>query len=140
MTTTRTTTKRSTSTAPGIALSVLVVVVGAGVVNTLISVAAQRLGADPTVVAGLQPAIHVVFTLVGALVGAIGWVVVRRRAQNPARVLSWLVPTVIAVSLIPDVLVAVSFSVVGGVALALMHLVVAAVAVPAYRRFLPLSR
>jgi hypothetical protein len=65
---------------------------------------------------------------------------VRRRAANPARVLSWLVPTVIAVSLIPDVLVAVTLSPVGGLALGLMHLAVLAVALPTYRRFLPLPR
>lgn len=128
------------SAAKGIALSVVVATIGAGVLVFLISLAAQALGADPTAVMGLQPMVSLPLTLIGVLAGAIGWNIVRRRAANPARVLSWLVPTVIAVSLIPDVLVAAAFSPVGGTALGLMHLAVTAVAVPAYRRFLPLSR
>ena len=128
------------SAAKGIALSVVVATIGAGVLVFLISLAAQALGADPTAVMGLQPMVSLPLTLIGVLAGAIGWNIVRRRATNPARVLSWLVPTVIAVSLIPDVLVAVPLSPVGGLALGLMHLAVLAVALPTYRRFLPLPR
>ncbi|MGI5129606.1 DUF6069 family protein [Pseudonocardia sp. CA-107938] len=124
----------------GIALSALVVTVISGVVNTLISLGAQALGADAGLVMGLQPVTFLVFTLIGALLGGLGWHLVRRRAADPARTLRWLVPAVVAVSLVPDLLVAVSFSAVGGIALGLMHLVVAGVAVPTYRRFLPLPR
>lgn len=130
----------TTSTGRGIALSVLVTTIVAGAVNTAISFAAQALGADPTTIMGLQPVTYLVFTLIGALAGAVGWQLVRRRATNPAAVLRWLVPLVVALSLIPDVLVGMSLGWTGGIALALMHLAVAAVAVAAYRRFLPLAR
>lgn len=139
---TSTTTTPSATTSPGrgIALSVLVTTVVAGVLNTAISFAAQAMGADPATFMGLQPVTYLVFTLIGALAGAIGWQVVRRRAANPAAVLRWLVPVVVVVSLIPDVLVGMSMGWIGGIALGLMHLAVVAVAVPAYRRFLPLAR
>jgi hypothetical protein len=65
---------------------------------------------------------------------------VRRNAASPRRVMSWLVPLVIVVSLIPDVLIAVSYGPVAGIALGLMHLAVLAVALPTFRHFLPLPR
>jgi hypothetical protein len=128
------------SAAKGIALSVLVATVGAGILCFLISLGAQALGADASQVTGLQPAAYLFLIVVGVVVGGIGWNVVRRRAVEPTRVLSWLVPVVFVVSLIPDVLVGVAFGAVAGIALGLMHLAVLAVALPTYRRFLPLSR
>ena len=128
------------SAAKGVAVSVLVTTIGAGILCFLISLGAQALGADASQVTGLQPAAYLFLIVVGVLAGAIGWDVVRRRAANPARVLSWLVPVVFVVSLIPDVLVGVAFGAVAGIALGLMHLAVLAVALPTYRRFLPLSR
>jgi hypothetical protein len=84
----------------------------------------------------------------GVVLGAIGWAVVRRVAKNPAGLLRWLVPVPVPV----PVLVVVSFvpdlSLLGGgtpgsgplavAALMVMHVVVAVVAVAAYRRVLPL--
>jgi hypothetical protein len=78
----------------------------------------------------------------GVLAGAVGWQIVRRRATRPAAVLRWLVPAVVALSLIPDIAVGagsspgVSWGAVS--ALMLMHLTVAATAVVVYRRFMPL--
>lgn len=129
----------STSTGRGFALAVVVATVVASVVNTVISLIAQALGADASVIMGLQPALYIVFTLVGTAIGALGWVIVRRRAANPAALLRWLVPVVLVVSLLPDLQLL--FVLGGGVtALMLMHLVVAAAAVTAYRRFQPLER
>jgi hypothetical protein len=86
----------------------------------------------------------------GVVLGAIGWAVVRRVAKNPAGLLRWLVPVPVPVPV--PVLVVVSFvpdlSLLGGgtpgsgplavAALMVMHVVVAVVAVAAYRRVLPL--
>jgi hypothetical protein len=127
-------------TARGFALSVLTVAVGAGILNTLIALGAQALGADPAAVPGLTPPAYLTFTVIGTVLGTLGWIVVRRWATSPGRVLSWLVPLVIVVSLIPDVLIAVSSDAVGGIALGLMHLAVLAVALPTFRHFLPLTR
>jgi hypothetical protein len=73
-------------------------------------------------------------------VAALGWNIARRCAACPSRVMSWLVPLVIVVSLVPDVLIAVSSGPVAGIALGLMHLAVLAVALPTFRHFLPLPR
>jgi hypothetical protein len=129
----------TTSTARGFALAVLTIAIGAGLLNTLISLAGRELGADAGVVPGLTPPVYLTFTVIGAVVGTSGWTIVRRRATDPARVLSWLVPLVIVVSLIPDAAIAVTSDAVGGIALGCMHLAVLAVALPAFRRFLPLT-
>ena len=90
----------------------------------------------------LHPTSYVPLTVIGTVLGAIGWVVVRRVATNPAGLLRWLVPVAVVVSFVPDL------AILGGgtpgsgplavVTLMLMHVVVAAVAVFAYRRVLPL--
>lgn len=133
-----TTNSPSTSTGRGYALAVVVATVIASVINTIISLVAQGLGADASVLMGLQPALYIVFTLVGTAIGALGWVIIRKRAADPAALLRWLVPVVVAITLIPDLLVGLSLGW-GALALALMHITVATVAVTAYRRFLPLS-
>ncbi|TQM36794.1 DUF6069 family protein [Pseudonocardia cypriaca] len=130
----------SAPTARGFALSVLTIVVGAGILNTLIAVAARALGADTTAVPGLTAPAYLTFTVIGTVLGTLGWSTVRRCAASPSRVMSWLVPLVIVVSLVPDVLIAVSAGPVAGIALGLMHLAVLAVALPTFRHFLPLPR
>lgn len=121
-------------------LAVVLAAIAASVVNLVISLVAQGLGADATVFMGLSPALFIPFTVVGTIAGAIGWLIVRRAAARPSAVLRWLVPTVVAVTLISDVAVGLSMGWGGAIALGLMHVAVAAVAVPAYRYFLPLPR
>ena len=80
--------------------------------------------------------------VVGAVVGAVVWHLVVTRSRNASGVLRVLVPTVVVLSLVPDVMLLVSDSqpgttTAGVVALMLMHVAVAAVAVPVYRRFIP---
>ena len=123
-----------------VATATLVASVLAVPANAMVSLAAQAAGADPTVVEGLAIYAYGTFTVIGVLAGAIGWAVIRTRASQPTRLLSWLVPTVVAVSLIPNVLMGVSTGWLGAGALGLMHVVVALVAVPVYRRFLPVTR
>ena len=78
----------------------------------------------------------------GLIAGAIGWHLIATRSRNATRLLRTLVPTVLVLSLIPDVLLLAADSVpgtttAGVVALMLMHFGVAAAAVPAYRRLTP---
>jgi hypothetical protein len=108
---------------------------------------AARAGASDDF-APLHLSAYAPLTVFGVVLGAIGWAVVRRVAKNPAGLLRWLVPVPVPV----PVLVVVSFvpdlSLLGGgtpgsgplavAALMVMHVVVAVVAVAAYRRVLPL--
>ncbi|MGA5763438.1 DUF6069 family protein [Nonomuraea bangladeshensis] len=126
------------SIARGFGFAVLTATGGAGLLNALIALAAQALGADSAVVPGLTPPAYLSLTLIGVILGATGWTIVRRFAEDPARMLSWLVPLVMVISLIPDVLIALSLDPVGGIALGLMHFAVLFVALAAFRRFLPL--
>lgn len=91
----------------------------------------------------LQPSSFIGLTVIGTLVGAVGWGLIRARAADPRRLLRVLVPVVLAVSLVPDLLVGISATMPGTgwgavTALISMHLVVGAVAVPVYLRVLPL--
>ncbi|MDQ0946943.1 hypothetical protein QFZ24_000866 [Streptomyces phaeochromogenes] len=115
----------------------LVAVLGNAVVALLAHTAGASSDFDP-----LQPSAYAPLTVFGVVLGAIGWAVVRRVAKNPAGLLRWLVPVLVVVSFAPDL------SLLGGgtpgsgplavAALMVMHVVVAAVAVAAYRRVLPL--
>nr|AEM44245.1 hypothetical protein [uncultured bacterium] len=130
-------------TGAALALAVVVATAGAGIANTAVSLIARAAGVSDDF-PPLWPSAYLPSTLIGVLAGAIGWHVVRRRAGDPAAVLRWLVPTVVAVSLVPDIATGIAGNQPatswGGVAaLMSMHVVVAAVAVPVYRRFLPLD-
>ncbi|ADJ43273.1 hypothetical protein AMES_1450 [Amycolatopsis mediterranei S699] len=116
--------------------------VGGLLVNAAIAWAGQALLGAPDEFRQLTLPVYGPLTIIGALAGAIGWRLIVNRSRNAARLLTWLVPAVVALSLIPDLMLLSSKSqpgtTVGGVvALMLMHLGVAAVAVPAYRRFMP---
>lgn len=129
-----------TSTLRAVALSVGAAFVVSGVIDTGVALAARALGADPRAVGGLNTPAYLLFALIGLLVAAIVWSLVRARAAHPQAVMRVLVPVVVALSLVPDVLVGVAgLGWVGAVALMVMHLVVAVCGVVAFRRFLPLS-
>ncbi|WP_425554241.1 DUF6069 family protein [Kribbella yunnanensis] len=83
-------------------------------------------------------------TVAGVAAGFGGWVVVARRAKRPDAALQIIVPGVLLLSMIPDwFLLTTGFlpnsSGIGVTALVLMHVVVAAVAVPVYARVHPVS-
>ena len=113
--------------------------IAAGLGTTLVAVIAKAAGADQDFPA-LQPGAYLFFTVIGFLAGLAGWSLIRAKAKNPAATLRRLVPTVVAASLIPNVLLLFADSSPGPgavIALMLMHLVVAVFAVPAYARALP---
>ncbi len=115
---------------------------GGLVVNSLIAVLARAIFDIPAEFQQLTLPVYGFLTVAGAIAGAVGWHLVVARSPNASGVLRVVVPTVLVLSLIPDVMLLVSGSqpgttTAGVVALMLMHVGVAAAAVPAYRRFIP---
>lgn len=104
--------------------------------NAVVAAVAIATGA-PAAYGPLTPPAFGLFTALGVAAGWVGWSLVRRHAKYPRRTLSILVPVVTIASFIPDVLLlALGFipgTTTGAViALMVMHVVVVAVAVPAY--------
>ncbi|WP_330277608.1 DUF6069 family protein [Lentzea sp. NBC_00516] len=132
------TTETRTSTGK-VVLGVVAAIVLASIGNAVVSYLAQALGADPNAVEGLKPQGYVVLTALGVIIAAIAWATIRKRAKDPARTLGKLVPIVVVVSFLADVPVFFlpGASIVGVLALMVMHVVVAAVSVPIFRRVLP---
>ena len=125
-----------------VAGGILAAAVVASAGDAAISLLARALGASSRFQA-LTPAAYVPLTVVGIVLGAIGWGIVRRLAKDPRRLLGRLIPVMVVVSFVPDL------ALLGGnqpgtsglavVALMVMHVLVATVAVLAYRRVLPLA-
>lgn len=104
--------------------------------NSMVALIAVAAGA-PTTYGPLTLPAFSLFTTVGVVAGWIGWSLVRRHARDPRRTLTMVVPIVTVASFVPDVLLlALRFipgtTVSAVIALMVMHLVVVAVAVPAY--------
>ncbi|HEX2072391.1 MAG TPA: DUF6069 family protein [Geodermatophilus sp.] len=115
---------------------------GGLVINSLIALLARTFFDIPAEFQQLTLPVYGFLTVVGAIAGAIGWHLVVARSGNASGALRVLVPTVLVLSLIPDVVLLASGSqpgttTAGVVALMLMHVGVAVAAVPAYRRFIP---
>jgi hypothetical protein len=119
-----------------------VAIVAALVGNAIVAQVALAAGASEE----FQPltvAAYGFFTVIGVVAGLVGWLLIRRTV-NAAATLRWLVPTVLVLSLIPDVLV--GFSDRAGVswgavvALMVMHVVVTVTAVTTFSRLLPVAR
>jgi uncharacterized protein DUF6069 len=120
--------------------AVVVITIAASVANLVIALVAQAAGADPADYRGLQPASYISLTFLGVVAGVLAWIAVRAKADRPALVLRRLVPAVVLVSLLADVAVGISVGWTGAIALGLMHVAVAAIAVPVLHRALPLAR
>ncbi len=124
------------------AAAAVVGAIGGLVINSLIATAAKAFFDIPSEFQQLTLPVYGFLTVVGAVVGAVGWHLIATRSRNASNVLRVLVPTVVVLSLIPDVMLLVDGSqpgttTAGVVALMLMHVGVAVAAVPAYRRFIP---
>ena len=128
------------SNAGTVVIGVAVAAVIASVANVVVSLIARALGV-PADFAGLTPMVFIPFTIVGTAVGAVGWRLVRDRSAEPRRLMRKLVPIVVVASFVPDVaLLAIGVPLAGTITLMVMHMIVAATAVPVYLRVLPLSR
>lgn len=107
------------------------------VLNYLVAFGAVALGADESF-RPLTAPVFIPFTLIGLAAGFAGWTAVVRRSARPAAVLRVLVPVVLVLSMIPDLLLLATKFIpdTSGTAVAglmVMHVVVTAVGVPAYR-------
>jgi hypothetical protein len=132
---------RMTGNARGVLLSTVIGAVVASIANAVVAIAGRAAGADPAI-QGLTPPAYITFTVIGVLAGAIGWALIRR-TRSAARTLTILVPVILVLSLIPDVALAMSAGssgiVTAAITLGVMHVVTVAIAVPIYRKFLPIS-
>ena len=114
------------------------------VVNVGVSVVARGpLGASEQF-APLTPGPIVMWTVLGALVGALGWRLFVTRSARSGAVLRVLVPTVLVVSLLPDVVLLATEAMpgtttAGVLSLMVMHVLTAVIAVTVYRRAMPTS-
>jgi len=118
------------------ALILAAAVVIAIAANSMVALIAVAAGA-PTTYGPLTFPAFSLFTTVGVVAGWIGWSLVRRHARDPRRTLTMVVPIVTVASFVPDVLLLALRFILGTtvsavIALMVMHLVVVAVAVPAY--------
>jgi uncharacterized membrane protein YhhN len=105
--------------------------------NAVIALAAPIAGV-PGNFQPLNPPSYTFLTVIGVLLGTLGWAVTRAVSKNPRKLLSWLVPVVVAASCIPDLFLLEQGGAAGVLAAILMHVAPAAIAVPVYRRLLPL--
>ena len=114
----------------------------AAVTNVVISVIARGpLGARDDFVP-LTPGPVVMWTMVGAVIGAVGRRFVVTRSAHSRAVLSALVPSVQVLSFVPDLALLATDSVpgqttTGVVALMAMHVITAMIVVTAYRTVMP---
>jgi stage V sporulation protein SpoVS len=118
--------------------TVILVIAAVAAIAVNYAVAAVAIsGGAPAHYGPLTIPAYVSFTIVGVVAGWVGWSLALRRAHDPRRVLTVLVPVVALASFVPDVVLLV-FGFIPGttvgavVALMVMHLVVLAFAVPAY--------
>jgi hypothetical protein len=126
----------------GYAKAVGIAAAGSIVANAVIAwIAVTVFGASATFMPLTAP-VFIMWSVLGVAIGALGWRIITRRAQRPARVMRWLVPTVLVLSFIPDFFLLTPDAMPGAttagvLALMVMHVAVAAIAVPAYQRFMP---
>lgn len=121
-----------------VAGGVLAAIVVGSLADAVLALLALAVGA-PDDFQPLMPGSYIFLTTVGVVAGAIGWAIIRKVSKDPEALLRWLVPTVVVVSFVPDFLLFGEGGAAGVVALLLMHVVVAVVAVFAYRKVMPLS-
>ena len=139
----------TTATRPAVSVrSALTTGAVAAVVSGAANVAISLFARGPLGVSAeflpLTPGPIALWTVIGVLVGAAGWRLIVNRSARSGAVLRALVPTVLVLSLIPDVALLVTgatpgTTVAGVVSLMVMHVVTAAIAVTAYRRTMPTS-
>ena len=114
----------------------------AGVTNVVISAIARGPVDASDDFVPLTPGPVVMWTMLGAVIGAIGWRLIVNRSARSRAVLTTLVPAVLILSFAPDLALLATDSVAGQttagvVALMVMHVVTAVIALTAYRKVMP---
>ncbi len=116
--------------------------VAAAVVNVVVSAVARGpLGASDQF-APLTPGPIVMWTILGAIIGAVGWRLIVTKKDDSRALLAKLVPTVLVLSFIPDLALLATDTMpgqttTGVLALMVMHVLTAVIAVTAYRKAMP---
>ncbi len=92
----------------------------------------------------LTPGPIVMWTIVGAVIGALGWRLIVTQKANSRALLAKLVPTVLVLSFLPDLALLATDTMpgqttAGVLALMVMHVLTAVIAVTAYRKAMPAS-
>ncbi|MGK3952350.1 DUF6069 family protein [Microbacterium sp. I2] len=135
-----TTLPRTYSPTVAVPLSIAIVAVLASAVNSVLALVGSAVGATGP---GLQPIAYLSLTVVAAIGGAVGWHLIDRFAKRPRRVMRWLVPSFLAVSFVPDILIGVTTGTGDGwlyaAVLMSMHVITITIAILTYRRLMPLS-
>jgi hypothetical protein len=135
-----TTLPRTTSPTVAVPLSIAIVAVLASAVNAVLALVGGAIGATGP---GLQPIAYLSLTVAAAIGGAVGWHLIDRFAKRPSRVMRWLVPSFLAVSFVPDILIGVTTGTGDGwlyaAVLMSMHVATITIAILTYRRLMPLS-
>ena len=117
--------------------------VAAAVLNVVVSAVARGAFDASDEFAPLTPGPIVMWTILGAIIGAAGWRAIVNKKADSAALLNKLVPTVLVLSLLPDVALLASGDAMAGqstgavVALMVMHVLTAAIVVTGYRRTMP---
>ena len=114
----------------------------AAVINVAISAVARGPFDASDDFAPLTPGPIVLWTILGAIVGALGWRLIVTKKANSRALLAKLVPTVLVLSFLPDLALLATDTMpgqttAGVLALMVMHVLTAVVVVTAYRRSMP---
>lgn len=143
-----TTLPRTYSPTVAVPLSIAIVAVLASAVNAVLALVGSAVlalvgSAVGATGPGLQPIAYLSLTVVAAIGGAVGWHLIDRFAKRPRRVMRWLVPSFLAVSFVPDILIGVTTGTGDGwlyaAVLMSMHVITITIAILTYRRLMPLS-
>ncbi len=116
--------------------------IAAAVVNVAISAIARGPFDASDEFAPLTPGPIVMWTILGAVIGAAGWRLFVNRSARSRALLTQLVPTVLVLSFLPDLALLATDALpgqttAGVLALMVMHVATAAVVVTAYLRTMP---
>jgi len=120
----------------------------AGVIAAIANVAVSALVRGPFDASDefvpLTPGPIVLWTTVGAIIGAIGWRLIVTKRTNSGALLARLVPTVLVLSFLPDLALLATDTMpgqttAGVLALMVMHVLTAVIAVTAYGEAMPAS-
>ncbi len=118
----------------------------AGVLAAIVNVAVSAIARGPFDASDdfvpLTPGPIVMWTILGAVIGALGWRLIVTKKVDSHALLTKLVPTVLVLSFLPDLALLATDtmpgqSTAGVLALMVMHVLTAAIVVTGYRRSMP---
>ncbi len=118
----------------------------AGVLAAIVNVAVSAIARGPFDASDdfvpLTPGPIVLWTIVGAIIGALGWRLIVTKKANSRALLAKLVPTVLVLSFLPDLALLATDTMpgqttAGVLALMVMHVLTAVIVVTGFRKAMP---